>query len=152
MEDLSDQAPPASSFERPETPDRPWPIPPIPIDQLDFQEWIHVAAASIFGCDGLPDWPIVTVDAPKVKGLIIYAARCGTFKFYAAWVESTGTFIGWLKVQPAVEGVDSDFGVGEVFGKRLDSKISLDLSGHDAIDKFSQALKNAVWDLWVAGG
>ena len=93
MEDLSDQAPPASSFERVETPDRPWPIPPMPADQLDFQEWLHVAAASIFGCDGLPDWPIVTMDAPMVKGLIIYAARCGTFKFYAAWVEWSGTFV-----------------------------------------------------------
>ena len=152
MEDLSDQAPPASSFERVETPDRPWPIPPMPYDQLDFQEWIRVAAASIFGCDGLPDWPIVTMDAPKVNGLMIYAAQCGTFKFYAAWVEWSGTFIGWLKVQPAVEGVDSDFGIGEVFGKRLDSKISLNLKGHLAVDRFSQTLKNAAWDLGVADG
>jgi hypothetical protein len=149
MEDLSDQAPPACSFERPETTDRPWPIPPMPIDQLDFQEWIRVAVASIFGYDGLPDWPIVTSDAPKVEGLIIYAALCGTFKFYAAWVESTGTFIGWLKIQPAVEGVDSDFGIGEVFGKWLDSKISMDLNGHLAVDRFVRELQMVVWAIGV---
>jgi len=107
---------------------------------------------TIFQYESFPDSPIFSLGAPAVKGLVIYSASCGTLKFYTAWVESTGTFIGWMKVQPAVEGVDSDFGVGELFGKRLDSKISLDLSGHDAIDKFSQALKNAAWDLGVAAG
>ena len=82
-----------------------------------------------------------------MKGLVIYGARCGSLKFYAAWVEWSGTFIGWLKVQPAVEGVDSDFGVGEVFGKRLDSKISMDLNGHMAIDRFVRALKEEAWTL-----
>ena len=80
-----------------------------------------------------------------MKGLVVYAARCGSLKFFAAWVESTGTFIGWFKVQPAVEGVDSDFGIGEVFGKRLDSKISLDLNGHLAVDRFVQELRKVAW-------
>ena len=149
LEDLSDQAPPASSFERPETPDRSWPIPPMPIDQLDFQEWLRVAAASIFGCDGLPDWPIVTVDAPKVNGFIIYAAQCWTFKFYAAWVEWSGTFIGWLKVQPAVEGVESDYGIGEVLGKPIYSKITMDIKGHLAVDRFVRELRKVAWAIGV---
>jgi hypothetical protein len=28
------------------------------------------------------------LDAPAVKGLVIYGARCGTVKFFAAWVRT----------------------------------------------------------------
>jgi hypothetical protein len=45
--------------------------------------------------DKFPGFPIFSLDAPAVKGLVIYAARCGPLKFYAAWVESIGTFIGF---------------------------------------------------------
>jgi hypothetical protein len=124
----------------------------MPQNQIAYQEWLLTVASSIFQCNSFPDSPIFSLGAPAVKGLVIYAARCGTLKFYAAWVEWSGTFIGWLKVQPAVEGIDSDFGVGEVFGKRLDSKISLDLKGHLAVDRFWLALKNAAWDFGVADG
>jgi len=152
LEDLSAQAPPASSLDWPETPERPWPTPPMPVDQLDFQEWLRDASTSIFGCDGLPDWPVISLDAPKVKGIIIYAARCGTFKFYTAWVEWSGTFIGWLKVQPAVERIDPDYAVGEISGRPLFLGITLDLSGHMAIGRFVQVLKDVARDLGLSEG
>jgi hypothetical protein len=91
------------------------------------------------------------LDAPAVKGLVIYGARCGTLKFFAAWVEWSGTFIGWLKVQPAVEGVDSDFGVGEVLGRPLFLGITMDLNGHMAVDRFVQGSGKlpGIWALLV---
>jgi len=104
---------------------------------------------TIFQYASLPDSPIFTLDAPAVKGLVCYAARCGTLKFFAAWVEWPGTFVGWMVVRPAVEGVDSDFGVGEVFGKRLDSKMSLDLKGHLAVDRFVRELGKVAWAIGV---
>ena len=113
------------------------------------QEWLHSAASTIFQCGRLPDSPIVTLDTPIVKGLVIYGARCGTVKFYAAWVEWSGIFLGWMKIQPAVEDVDSDYATGKVLGKPLFLGISLDISGHAAFDRFVWALKQAALELGV---
>ena len=66
------------------------------------------------------------------------------------WVETTVTFIGWMNVQPAVEGVDSDYAVGEILGRPLFIGITLDLSGHLAIDRFVQGLKDVARDLGEA--
>ena len=146
MEPLSGQEPDNHAITLPD-PSSPWPTPPMPPDQTAFQEWLLTAAAAIYRCESLPDSPIFTVEAPAVKGLVVYGARCGTIKFYAAWVEWSGTFAGWLVVRPVVDGVDSDFGVGEVFGKPLLEKILLDLDRHKAIDRFTQALNNVSHDL-----
>jgi len=43
---------------------------------------------TIFHCESFPDSPIFTLDAPVVKGLVIYGARCGSLMFYAAWVRT----------------------------------------------------------------
>jgi hypothetical protein len=147
----------ASRPEIPSPPDNPivdispsWPFPPMPANQLAFQDWLRLAAIEIFGRDSLPDWPILSLDPPNVNGLVIYAARCGPFKFYAAWVAWSGTFIGWMRIQPAVEGIDSNYAIGEVLGRQLFIGISLDMSGHSAIDRFQQALKEVAWDLGAA--
>jgi len=57
-----------------------------------------------------------------------------------------------MRTQPVVVGVDSEYAVGEVLGRPLFMGVVIDLSGHDASDRFSAALKNAAWDLGVAGG
>jgi hypothetical protein len=128
------------------------PFPPMPATQLAFQDWLHSAAIDIFGCDNLPDSPIITLEAPKVKGLVIYSAQCGTFKFFAAWVAWSGTFLGWMRIQPAIEGVDSDYAIGEVLGRQIFEGISIDTNGHMAVDKFQQVLKEVAWDLGAAEG
>jgi hypothetical protein len=87
-----------------------------------------------------------------VKGLIIYRAKCGTMKFNAAWVEWSRTFVGWMKVQPAIEGLDTDNAVGEVLGRPVFMVIIVYLCGHDAIDKLLLVLKNVAWDLGAADG
>jgi len=85
-------------------------------------------------------------------------------------------FVGWMRIQPHIAGIESDYAVGEVFGRPVfmgitnfaqqisrakfgtkpsasaDGWVTLDLSGHDAVDRFSLALKNAAWDLGVADG
>ena len=88
----------------------------------------------------------------QVRGLKVYAARSGNTRFYGAWVEWSGTFIGWMRIQPHIAGIESDYAVGEILGRPVFMGITLDLSGHDAIDKFTHALKEAAWDLGVAGG
>ena len=57
-----------------------------------------------------------------------------------------------MRIQPAIEGVDSDYAIGEVLGRQLFMGISLDLSGHMAIDKFQQVLKEVAWDLGAEEG
>jgi len=42
--------------------------------------------------------------------------------------------------------------LGNVIGRPLFMGITIDLSGHDALDRFSAALRSAAWDLGVAGG
>jgi hypothetical protein len=39
-----------------------------------------------------------------------------------------------------------------VLGRQLFMGISLDITGHMAIDKFQQALKEVAWDLGAADG
>ena len=102
---------------------------------------------TIFHCESFPDSPIFTLDAPTVKGIVIYGARYGSLKFYAAWVVWSGTFLGWMRIQPAVEGIDSDYAIGEVLGELLFRGNSLDLSGHMALNKFQQVRKEVAWDM-----
>jgi len=202
LDDLSSQAPSTIPIDLPESPNNPWPTPIMPASQAAFQEWLVSASKSIYHLENLPDLPIFTLEAPAVRGLSTYAAMCGPFRFYAAWVEWSGTFIreeatanrgwqrsvsdrmettgfpglarrtnrgtnalsagsvefsrwsfiGWMRTQPVVVGVDSEYAVGEVLGRPLFMGVVIDLSGHDASDRFSAALKNAAWDLGVAGG
>jgi len=57
-----------------------------------------------------------------------------------------------MRIQPHVAGIDSDYTVGEVLGRPLFIGISLEPSGHDAIDWFTMAFKEAAWDLGLSGG
>jgi hypothetical protein len=57
-----------------------------------------------------------------------------------------------MRIQPQVAGIDSEYAVGEILGRAVFNMISIDLSGHAAIDKFVIALKEAAWDLGLADG
>jgi hypothetical protein len=121
-----------------------------PANEACFHEWVRTTYRSIFGCEKQPDGLMITIDAPIVKGLTIYGIKCGKTKFYGAWVEWSGTFIGWMRIQPHIAGIESDYAVGEVLGRPVFVGITLDLSGHDAIDKFTQGLNETAWDLGIA--
>ena len=82
--------------------------------------------------------------------MTVYAVRSGATRFYGAWTELGGNFTGWMRIQPQVSGIESDYAVGEILGRPVFTTISIDLSGHDAVDKFTQALKETAWDLGVA--
>ena len=84
--------------------------------------------------------------------LSINGARSGKTRYYGAWIERSGVFVGWLRIQPQVVGIDADYAVGEVLGRSVFVGVTSDLDGHDAIDRFADALKEAAWDLGVAGG
>jgi len=122
-----------------------------PCNQADFHDWLRKTHLRVFRSMDRP-FGIVPIEAPVVKGLTVYAAGSGQMKFFTAWTEQGGTFIGWMRIQPHFSGIDSDYAVGEVLGRPVFVGISLDLSGHDAIDKFVLALKEAAWDLGLAGG
>jgi hypothetical protein len=107
---------------------------PKPANQACFHEWVQA------------------IEAPSVKGLKVYAAKSGNIRFFGAWIERSGVFVGWMRIQPHISGIESDYAVGEVLGRPVFMGITLDLSGHDAIDRFSLALRNAAWDLGVSGG
>ena len=57
-----------------------------------------------------------------------------------------------MRIQPHIAGIESDYAAGEVLGRPVFIGITLDLSGHNAIDKFTQALKEVAWDLGAIGG
>jgi hypothetical protein len=50
-----------------------------------------------------------------------------------------------MVVRPAVEGINSDFWIGEKFGKPIDSKISMDIKGHLTVDRFVRELGKVAW-------
>jgi len=96
------------------------------------------------------------VEAPKVKGLVVYGAGLkgtGT-RYFAAWTEWGGTFIGWMRVRPnlAAEEQDSVYAIGEVLGRsvfRIEDCPSYNM--HDALELFQRALQQAAEDLGVSG-
>ena len=121
-----------------------------PPNQACFHEWVRATYMRVFGCEKQPDGPMFPVEAPTVRGLIVYAARSGQTRFYGAWIERSGVFIGWMRIQPQVSGIESDYAVGEILGRPVFAAISIDLSGHDAIDRFTRELKETAWDLGLA--
>ena len=123
-----------------------------PENQAAFHEWACATFMRVYRLEKQPDGPMLPIDAPDVKGLTVYAVRSGTIRFYGAWTELGGNFIGWMRIQPQVSGIESDYAVGEILGRPVFAAISIDLSGHDAVDRFTRELKEAAWDLGLAEG
>ena len=123
-----------------------------PENQAAFHEWVQATFMRVFRLEKQTDGPMIPIDAPVVKGLTVYAVRNGTIMFYGAWTELDGNFIGWMRIQPQVAGIESDYAVGEILGMSVFAAISIDLSGHDALDRFTRELKETAWDLGLAEG
>ena len=124
----------------------------MPPNQAAYHEWVHAVYRRVFRSETCPEGPMIPVEAPTVKGLTVYGAKCGESRYFGAWIERSGVFIGWMRIQPHIAGIDSDYAVGDVLGRPLFLGISLDLNGHMALDRFCQALKEAAWDLGLADG
>ena len=94
------------------------------------------------------------VEAPKIKGLVVYGAELkgsGT-RFFGAWTEWGGTFIGWMRTRPnlAENMPEAVHAIGEVLGRsifRPEECASCVL--HDALELFRRALQEAAQDLGV---
>jgi len=123
-----------------------------PENQAAFHEWVRATFMRVFRLEKQTDGPMLPIDAPVVKGLTVYAVRSGTTRFYGAWTELGGNFIGWMRIQSQVAGIESDYAVGEILGRPVFAAISIDLSGHDAVDRFTRELKETAWDLGLADG
>ena len=130
----------------------PPPFHPNPSSQPRFHAWVHNNYHGDFRCDERPESLMVPADTPSVKGLAIYGARSGKTRYFGAWIERSGVFVGWMRIQPQSVGIESDYAVGEVLGRSVFVGIASDVDCHDAIDRFTEALKEAAWDLGVAGG
>ena len=120
-----------------------------PANQAAFHEWVLAVYWRVFHSETRPDGPMLPLETPAVRGLTIYGVKCGETRFFGAWIERSGVFIGWMRIQPHIAGIESDYAVGEVLGRPVFMGITLDLSGHDAVEKFTQSLKEAAWDLGV---
>ena len=92
------------------------------------------------------------VEAPKVKGLVIFGAELkgtGT-KFYGAWIEWGQTFIGWMRTRPNLAGdtPDAIHATGEVLGRAIfRPEESSSCALHDALESFRRALQEAAEDI-----
>jgi len=129
-----------------------WPHYEKPKNQAAFHVWAQAMFLRVFRIERMIEGPMVPIDTIVVKGLMVYAVKNGNTRFYGAWTELGDIFVGWMRIQPHISGIESDYAIGEVFGRPVFVGITLDLSGHDAIDKFVLALKEAAWDLGLAGG
>jgi hypothetical protein len=129
-----------------------WPQHLKPENQAAFHEWVRAFFRRVFQLGKQPDTPFIPLDAPIVKGLAIFAAKSGETSFYGAWTAASGVFIGWMRIQPQISGIDSDYAVGEILGRTIFEAVSIDLSGHAAVDRFVRLLEEAAWDLGLAGG
>jgi len=97
---------------------------------------------------------LVPAEAPTVKGLVVFGAELkgtGT-RYFAAWTEWGGTFIGWMRTRPnlAAEEQDTVYAIGEVLGRPVFGTEDHPSSTlHDALDFFERALQQAAEDLGV---
>jgi hypothetical protein len=139
------------------------PIYPKPKDQNEFHAFVSSAYNKLFLSPILQDGRLLAtipqrlrpVEAPKIQGLAVYGAELkgtGT-RFFGAWTEWGGTFIGWMRTRPNLAGEtpDSVHAIGEVLGRPIfhpghGAAIAL----HDALELFGRALFEAAKDLGVA--
>ena len=136
---------------------------PKPRDQKEFDAWIPIAYYRLFLSPILQDGRmlatiperLVPVEAPKVKGLVVFGAELkgtGT-RYFAAWTEWGGTFIGWMRTRPNLAGGEQNsvHAIGEVLGRSVFKAEDCSSSTvHDALEFFQQALQHAANDLGVA--
>ena len=139
------------------------PIYPKPRDQNEFHAWIPITYYSLFLSPILQDGRLLAtipqrlmpLEAPEIKGLIVFGAELkgtGT-RFFGAWTEWGGTFIGWMRIRPNLAGEEQNsvFGIGEVLGRPVfGTEDCPSLTLHDALDFFQRALQEAAEDLGVA--
>jgi hypothetical protein len=94
----------------------------------------------------------VPVEAPKIKGLVVFGAELkgtGT-RFFGAWTEWGGTFIGWMRTRPNLAGETPDavHATGEVLGRSVfTQEESNSCTLHDAQESFRRALQEAAEDI-----
>jgi hypothetical protein len=94
----------------------------------------------------------VPVEAPKVKGLVVFGAELkgtGT-RFFGAWTEWDGTFIGWMRTRPnlAGEAPDAVHAIGEVLGRPVFTlEESKSCALHNTLESFRRALQTAAEDM-----
>ena len=97
---------------------------------------------------------LTPLEAPKIKGLVTFGAELkgtGT-RFFGAWTEWGGTFIGWMRMRPNLAGREQDsvYAIGEVLGRPVFTlEDQHPASMHDALELFRRALQEAAKDLGV---
>ena len=133
---------------------------PKPKDQTEFHAWLPITYYSLFLSPILQDsrllatipQRLVPVETPKIKGLVVYGADLkgtGT-RFFGAWTEWGGIFIGWMRTRPnlAGEAPDAVHATGEVLGRPVfTQEESSSRALHDAVESFHRALLEAAEDL-----
>jgi len=135
---------------------------PKPKDQKEFNAWIPTTYYQLFLSSILQDGRmlahlperLVPVEAPKVKGLVVYGAELkgtGT-RYFAAWTEWGGTFIGWMRTRPNLAGGEQDsvHAIGEVLARSIyQSNDCASTTLVDALETFQRALQVAATDMGV---
>ena len=135
---------------------------PKPKDQNEFHAWLPITYYSLFLSPILEDGRLlatipqrlVPVEAPKIKGLVVFGAelKCTGTRFFGAWTEWGGTFIGWMRTRPNLAGVTPDgvHAIGEILGRSVfGPEESASCALHDALELFQRALQEAAEDLGV---
>jgi len=90
----------------------------------------------------------------NIKGLVVFGAELkgtGT-RFFGAWTEWDGTFIGWMRTRPNLAGdtPDAVHAIGEVLGRSVfKPEESTSCALHDAMELFRRALQEAAEDMHV---
>jgi hypothetical protein len=88
-----------------------------PANAGEFVRWAQVEYLRLFRCQVYPVG-LKSIDAPKIKGLIVYAAQGFGASLYAAWTEA-GKFVGWMQYHPSLSAMDHQFAIGQVLGEQV---------------------------------
>jgi len=97
--------------------------------------------------------PIISIEAPEVEGLTVYGARTGQTRFYGAWIQRSGIFVGWMRTRPnlAGEAPDAVHATGEVLGRSVfTQEESKSFALPDAQESFRRALLETAQDMGLS--
>jgi hypothetical protein len=115
-----------------------------PRSQLEWIHWLQNHHEDVFKatiCTGPK-----AIKAPSVKDARVYAAEAFGGRFYAAWSDFTGMFMGWLRIEVTHMGKSSmTFALGEVGGKPVFSDMSDHRARKAPLSAWVKALKELDW-------
>lgn len=119
-----------------------------PANAGEFIVWAQVEYLRLFRCEVYPAG-LKAIEAPRIKGLVVYAAEGFGARLYAAWT-GAGKFVGWMQYHPSLSAMDHQFAIGVVLGEQVWPDNHMNAVRQKPVKVWTDALRTAARILGVS--